>query len=417
MSRPGAGRDNPAVLARSKELLADGTLTQEKVKTLINQEFGFLFGSRNSFKNWVASQLSKETLGVQAGLSVEVADVKRVLASSAERTEYNRLLRDRARVEILADAISLAISKIPPLQPVVYRPKKQDAKFSDEHGVLMLSDMQIGQNLTQRMAGGLWHYDRTVFHQYLVNLLHKLQVIVPRHNYRLPVLHMHFLGDLIEGLLIFKGQRGQVDLTIVEQIMFALNELAWFIQECLLLFDTIECVGIPGNHGRIGDKDELDPADSFDTIAYLFLRERFANEPRVKWEIPMSLFYLDNICGWKQLLMHGDVIRSWMGLPWYGLERYQSKVVRLYDDLQHVRVNVVELGHFHQLAFIPNGAWGWTLVNGSWPGGSHLSLFKMAVASQPAQWFYGVSPEHPVTWQYALTLAHTPIEKDVGNWG
>jgi hypothetical protein len=329
---------------------------------------------------------------------------KAAIIRRAEGRQLAAELRKRAKAEILADALTAAVLQLPPLDPVRYDPPPS-GKFGEEHAVLVLSDCHIGLRLTEDQAGGLWSYDYGRFREYLRRLERKLHQIVPRHNYRLPVLHIHFLGDIIEGELIYKGQQGQVDLRITQQILAALDQFTWFIRQCLTMFERVECVGVTGNHGRMGMKGELDPMDSYDALAYHFLRVRFENEPRVTWTIPEAPWYVDSIYGWSSCLLHGDVITSWMNIPYYGIERHSGRLATLYADLRRIRLDVIEMGHVHQLAFLPMGNSGACFVNGSWPGGTHLSIHRMAKANQPSQWFFGVSADRPVTWQYALSLA------------
>jgi len=329
---------------------------------------------------------------------------KEALIARVERRELRRLLTERSKTEIVCEALKTAILQLPPLDPIP-KPNYSDKPFADEHAVLMISDTHIGQKLERSKVAGLWSYNTDIFRSRLRILAAKLEQIVPRHNYRIPVLHIDFLGDIVEGLLTFKGQMRQVDQTLLSSAMVALEEFTWFIRFCLQLFDVVECEGVPGNHPRVGEKGELDPIDNFDMVAYHFLRLRFENEPRVKWHISEGAWQISKVFDWNRCLLHGDVIPSWMSIPFYGIARHNNNTRTMVDDLAGLHIDTIELGHFHQPGWLPFGTWGICFLNGSFCGATDLSINKMRVASAPCQWFYGVSPERPVTWQYPLVLS------------
>lgn len=401
-------RDSPEVLSFIRDFYQKPDPTHRKIAEAVNAKFGLSF-TRDSMKNFAQRRGLNgpvdEVAEAQDGskdLQTRIDREKAEIVKRVEQREYSRLLRERAKLELVCDTLRAGIAGLPTLEPVTVRPV-HDGPYDDEHAVLMLSDCHIGYRLTRDQAVGLWEYDYSVFKRYLHNLADKLAQIFPRHNYRIPVLHLHFLGDITDGALTYIGQQRSLDLSMMQQSMAALDQFTWFIRDCLLLVDTVECDAVWGNHPRVGQKGEVDPADNFDVVAYNFLKIRFENEPRVKWNVSEAPFLLTNICGWTQALMHGDRIPRHLGIPWYGITRHNQNLVALVDDLADVHIDTVEMGHFHEPAWLAMRTWGGCYINGSFTGATDLSIHGMQKATQPLQWLYGISPERAVTWDYKLT--------------
>ena len=69
-------------------------------------------------------------------------------------------------------------------------------------------------------------------------------------------LRIFFLGDIIEGSTIYKGQKRALDLITIDQVSQGVEYFSQFIYELAKHFPKVKCYGVPGNHGRIGDKGE-----------------------------------------------------------------------------------------------------------------------------------------------------------------
>jgi hypothetical protein len=396
-------RDSPEVLDYLRSEIAKGT-NRAEIARLCDEQYGTDFKTRDALKNYAKRHhLNEPASETKPDLQTRINREKTIIIERAEKRDFSRQLRERADLDILCDAMTTAIHDLPPLDPAG-KPAPRDGPYEDEHAVLLLSDAHIGYRFTREEAVGLWEYDYSVFKRYVWNLASKLRQIIPRHNYKIPVLHLHFLGDISDGALTWEGQLRQLDLSMMKQALAALDNFTWFIRECLTLFDTVECDGVPGNHPRVGKKGVLDPADNFDTVAYWFLKLRFENEKRVKWNVASTPFVLTNICGWTQALMHGDRIPRHLGIPWYAIQRHNQNLVTLVDDLSGVHVDTVEMGHHHEPAWLPQGVWGDCYINGCFTGATDLSIHGMRKAIQPTQFLYGISPDRPVTWHYKLSL-------------
>jgi hypothetical protein len=79
-------------------------------------------------------------------------------------------------------------------------------------------------------------------------------------------------------------------------------------------------------------------------------------------------------------MIHGDEIRGWGGIPFYGLSRYDSKAVRQ----GHLLHDYLLLGDKHVPAEIEQGGGGETLMCGAWVGENNLSR-QLGAAARPQQ--------------------------------
>ena len=123
---------------------------------------------------------------------------------------------------------------------------------------------------------------------------------------------------------------------------------------------------------------------------------------RITWQITKSWWQIDTIYGFNFLMFHGDDIRSWQGIPYYGIDR-AAKNYRELLELMGLSYNYLEIGHFH----VPSELSGVTtekFVNGCWPGGSLYSMKGLVTANYPVQKLFAVHPTQGVTYRYPLRL-------------
>jgi hypothetical protein len=326
----------------------------------------------------------------------------KILAENDKRL-CERLIRERAQKDIIADKMVSAIKALPKLdiQPLKINLKPSAA---EEEIVLMLSDIQAGTYISKEATGGLNEYSWDTLEQQFKNLLSAMVSIIGRHKKIAPIrkLNIHMLGDMIEGMDIFIGQAQHVDQDLYNQ-MFKLAELiCWLVVELLHLFEEIEISAIGGNHGRVGKKGENPHYVNWDVYLYKYCEARTQNYDRIKWNIPLSWWYLDKIQGFNFLLLHGDDIKAWQGIPYYGIDRADAKWTQLLAS-RKMSYDFMELGHFHSQGEIP-GVASKKFINGCWPGGSIFALKSLTTSSDPSQMMFAVHPERGVTYRYSIAL-------------
>ena len=279
-----------------------------------------------------------------------------------------------------------------------------------ESAVLMLSDIHAGKvnhylNYEDNEQVITYNEEKMIeeFNRLTDSLFGINQLLAP--SYNLEKLYIFGLGDWVDNDIIFRGQQFFIDYGVGKQFITLLRLLTDFLEECLKMYDEVELITIGGNHGRMTHRKDASPAcNNFDYLMGKMLETIFEPEERVNVIVSESWFYLKEIESWKYLLHHGDTIRSHMGIPYYGLVRQgKSRRIEMNYDIECI-------GHFHQKMEIPIGSNAIALVNGAWIENDDFAWRTMGVLSRPEQWYFGVSPKRPRTWQFPLDLLHSKNE-------
>jgi hypothetical protein len=225
------------------------------------------------------------------------------------------------------------------------------------------------------------------------------------HGYNIKKLNIFGVGDLVDNNLIFKGQQWFVEYGVGKQMITLITLLTKFLEACLTMFDEVEFVIVGGNHGRMTHAREAYPAyQSFDYLVGKMIETVFKGKPRIDVRVSESWYYLKKIYEWRYFIHHGDTVYSWMSLPYYGIVR-QSKARRI-----EMNFDMECIGHFHTKMEVPVSSHAVTLVNGCWIENEDFSWRKFGNLSRPEQWYFGVSPKRPRTWQFPLDLLHPKTE-------
>ena len=111
---------------------------------------------------------------------------------------------------------------------------------------------------------------------------------------------------------------------------------------------------------------------------------------------------LVGIFDWHFLLTHGETIKSWNAIPYYGFDRADARWTKLLQA-RGQKFDYFLIGHHHNQAQIDSPV-GEKIVNGCWPGGSQYSLKSLNTANRPSQLLFGIHPRHGITWRYKVNL-------------
>jgi hypothetical protein len=129
---------------------------------------------------------------------------------------------------------------------------------------------------------------------------------------------------------------------------------------------------------------------------------RLQNEKRIKFYIPKAWWIIANVRGWDFLLLHGEDIKAWNGIPYYGVDRADARYTLLLQTINK-SYHYMCCAHHHSHAEIDRPV-GEKLINGAWPGGSMYSYKSLNTSSVPSQLFFGVHERKGITWRYKLTM-------------
>ena len=280
----------------------------------------------------------------------------------------------------------------------------RSGKRVKETPVLLYSDAHIGEVVDLKQTGGLSSYDFKEFvkrNQYLNNvvldlLINKLQ------GYSFDTLEIHMLGDMVSGI-IHEELTETGDGTIIEWLLNGAYIVAQMLMSYAKHFKEVNVTCIYGNHGRMKKKPSFkNRYVNFDYIFYHVVSLYCMNQGNINFAIPKSFWFSKKVEDFNVLMLHGDNIKSWNGIPWYGIERALAKLNELLQSLDY-SVNIAEFGHFHNAAFLDRVN-GEVFINGSFKGGDEYSIGKMFVSNSPRQLLYGVHKDIGVTWDYKVKL-------------
>ena len=332
-----------------------------------------------------------------------VTDMKGSIRKKAEKIKAREAILKKAATEIIIDGIIDAINSRPYYEPQRFE-ISHNVNYSEETIVLMISDIQAGTYISKESTGGLNEYNWSVLEKQFEKLYYGLEEIVIRHKMVAPIknLHVHFIGDIVEGWDIFKGQSNAIDHDIAHQLLDVIDLICDFLDRTRTLFEHIHVVGVPGNHGRIGKRGENLHYVNYDYIVYKLVEKTLKDYPEYSWQITESWWQVDTIYDYNFLIFHGDDIRGWQGIPYYGIDR-AAKNYRELLELLGIRYDYMEIGHFH----VPSELSGVTtekFVNGCWPGGTIYSMKGMGAANTPIQKLFAVHPNQGVTYRYPIRL-------------
>jgi len=325
--------------------------------------------------------------------------------------EVNRKYKMIVREESISDKMIRVLkdeAKALPKVDIMWEPPSQ--KVTQETAILLFSDPHIGEIVDKDVVCGFGEYNFDMFNKRLKFLAKSMRSIIVRKltGYKIDKLCIFGLGDMVSGRIHDELIENSED--IIFQIMNGAFITAQFVLELAQMFPEIEIDGVIGNHGRLTKKISYKKRyTNWDFVFYQFLGMFLANNPRIKCNFPKSFFIVKKVRGWTFLLIHGDNIRGWMGIPWYGIERMMWKLGDLLKD-KGIKIDYRVLGHFHNTGEIDR-AFGEIIINGSIIGGTEYSLISMGEFNRPTQLFFGVHTEIGVTWRYPLRLDLKGVEE------
>lgn len=322
-------------------------------------------------------------------------------------TLRERQLKKLRRKDMLFDAIMEDVDNlIKPLKalPTRYQLPKRGKDVDTEGMVLHISDSHMDRIVLPSSVQNLESYN---FKEAVIraeNLIDGFLKIKERKltNYNFPVLTILMYGDNTNGEIhdyvsksAFKNQ--------FKNCFAISNVYALMIRDLAPHFGKINIIAVPGNHGRTTvKKDYEDAHNSWDYMIYESTRLLTKDLGNVEWKIPNSYSTIINIEGYNFFIEHGDDVKAWNGIPYYGIERKTRRILALQASNQ-MFIQYFVYGHFHTATSMTNLGNSETFINGAWYSTDPYAL-SMGYHTEPAQWMHGVSPTKGITFRYKVYL-------------
>jgi len=335
------------------------------------------------------------------GVSFEMTEAQRMERRAQE--EVDKLaIKKQTIAELITEALQSAYVKV---EKRKLPPRPRISTKAELECITPISDVHCGKRVRLDDVGGLGQYDVEIFVRRLAKYQAHLQRLLAIEKGNIKRLWVPLLGDLVDGTLIYRGQRNYLDPSfrgVIDQVVYmekALTQHLLFLSE--LVPEVI--VGVAGgNHARIGIRGESHWKDNFDFLVFDHLRRTLENAKRIKFEEPRGNFIYWEICGWSFYGEHGDKIRSWGGIPFYGVNRTIQRIHELVENV----VSYFLTAHHHERA-----SFGRARMNGNWIGADDFSAYELKKGGCPSQEYYEVHPE------YGISVERTIYLEKLSEWG
>lgn len=327
-----------------------------------------------------------------------------------ERNHARRKLQAAAKAQGLFKAIVSEMDER--IKPFKALPKARQAykgskeRAVTEHLVMHLSDGHHDQIVTPEECGGLECHDFSVSacraENYIDTTLKWTQETLAPAFY-FPELTVLAYGDHTSGEIhghvnrsYFRNQfKNSLAIGQLHSLMF--RDLAPY-------FDAVNIVYVPGNHGRRSRKKDYHGAhDNWDYLIAKTAELYCQDLDNVYFTIPDAYSINLDINGVGFCIFHGDDIRSQLGIPWYGLERRQRRIMALNRVQGGPPIKYYCCGHFHRLGSNTEVD-GELLMNGPWVATDAYAYNALSAYSEPVQLLHGVSSGRGVTWRLPVKL-------------
>lgn len=315
---------------------------------------------------------------------------------------------------VISAMTSVLKEELQPLTPPPPHAKKSSGRaVSVEHCVMHLSDMHADQTVLPEECGGLENYNFRVAccrAERLVDSIIDWTQTTIGGNFKFPDLWVLSLGDHSSGEIHKAMERSYYRNQFKNCL--AIGKLQYLmLRDLSQYFERVHVVCVPGNHGRRSIKKDYHGAhDNWDYLIAKVAQQYAAAHTNIDWLIPDAYSLNLEICGVGFHVSHGDDIRGWAGLPYYGLQRRQRNLVALDYLNAGPRVRYICTGHFHRPAVIGDMDTE-IIVNGAWPATDSFAYNGLAGFSMPQQWFHGVNAKHGITWRMPIFLRDVEQEK------
>ncbi len=333
----------------------------------------------------------------------EIEDV--TLTSYTELLETNTMLakqlsREKKKTKMIVDACMIGMSKINTEFVTSVGSEVKASENLEFHA--LRSDAQVGETVDKDEVQGVSEYNSEIYAERLERWGDKIELFKKQDQRSLGLnkLVVAHLGDQIEGETVYAGQSFYIDQPAVDQLFLSVELEARQLLRLAGLFSRVEVFCVPGNHGRLGVKGQMHKRTNMDYIFYKVLKMTLQHQSNIRIYVSESPGMIVKHGEFVFAYKHGDHIRSYVGLPYYGLERDYHRMQVLYN----MRIHYEFVAHFHQPANIKDNIF----INGAMPGGSDLSINVMTQSNRPSQTIFYFDHKEGINRETKLYLADLP---------
>lgn len=330
----------------------------------------------------------------------------KVLTVTDERNRlkkaYEAALRKNSIFEAVVDELEKVVTPIKAL-PKLPKLKTDDSKIK-ESCVLFLSDEHADTIVEPHQVGGLEHYNFPIAlrrAEQLVDTTIKFTQSTMV-NYEFNDLWVFAIGDHVSGSIHGATEHSEYRNDFKNSLAVGQMHSLMF-RDLAAVFPQIHVIYLSGNHGRrTQKKDYRNPHNNFDYLVAKIAELHCANINNIDFLIPDSFVANVEIEGHGFSLAHGDDIRSYGGISWYGINRKVQRLTAL-DASINRKTKYFGFGHFHQPSTLANLD-GEIIINGSFVATDPYAFNAITAWGSPSQWLMGVHRENGISWRLNVKL-------------
>lgn len=373
-------------------------------------------------KGWIERELSRKLFKElkagpwrpdQKSLQEKIREEKTLKALQNEisllKSKNNQLIKESNAQDAIIEYNKLTINAFSPVQlPKAYTFKK--GSKTSESAVLVGSCWHIGEVINKEEMGGLNEYNFDIFLKRLQFLVEKTISFTMENMsaHTFEELHVFLTGDIVSGIIHDELSETN-DLNVVEQASLGAFVTAQAILDLARVFPRVILTTVVGNHGRVKKEKYFKHKQTvnWDYVFYNNLALWLKNQPNIKFNIPLSFWAGVEVQGSKFLIQHGDMIKSYMGIPFYGLNREVSKWTEIKASQKDFFQYFIG-SHFHTKAVLQSPT-GERILNGMLKGADEFSA-GLGLYNDPIQLLFGVHKKYGKSWELSINPKYADKE-------
>ena len=343
-------------------------------------------------RDQIVSRVREEQKEVNIKISSDELIVHLRTKNDKLQNEIERLLKVLGEKKDTADLVARAVMAAEPFKRFEWkRPPKPGSPIIP---VLKLSDWHIGEKINPAETEGFGEFNWYIAQQRVYTLVDDFisWVMTQRTGYPIDECAVFFEGDYISGD-IHKELQVTNEFPIPVQTANAGLLMGEAIARIAPHFAKVSVYQVGAdNHGRLQPKPQFKQKtqNSMSYLCHVICNSYLAKHTNLNIVTSDGIKYLANVNGKKFLIEHGDTVKAWMGIPYYGLERHRAREATRRMNSE-IGFDYQSIAHWH----VPGMVSGNIIINGSLSGTTEFD-HGCGRHSGPSQVAFLVHPKHGV---------------------